>query len=65
MERGGEEEELSVGMSEVHKRAEGRVARCQDAERGVGGREVAELESRVRGFSGDVERMYPNIAHLV
>ncbi|KAL8859974.1 MAG: hypothetical protein Q9178_003523 [Gyalolechia marmorata] len=66
----GEGQELPVPMGEIFKRTDVRVERWGGDEEGgeegrVGGVELVELERRVRGFSGEVERVYPNIVHLV
>ncbi len=66
----GEGPELPVPMGEIFKRTDVRVERWEGGEEGdeegrAGGEELVELERRVRGFSGEVERAYPNIVHLV
>ncbi|KAL8768942.1 MAG: hypothetical protein Q9209_004997 [Squamulea sp. 1 TL-2023] len=65
MGRRMEGEEVSMPRGEIQKRTDVRVQRCDDKEGIRGGQGLVELGSRVRGFSGEVERMYPDIVHLV
>ncbi|KAL8865017.1 MAG: hypothetical protein Q9198_009513 [Flavoplaca austrocitrina] len=61
-----DEEDVAVGMDQVHEQVD---ARGKDVERGggggFGGQSVMELERRVRVFSGEVERKHPSIVHLI